>query len=243
MNYFVIRVPLSYLNAVEAQYYYKIKPEESTLVILCQERYPVDLKIIKTILDASLWQQIYYVSYNLSAFRLSKNKEKKQNRFFDLFHKISAIKEFVKELDSIKQTDKIVSRVFIGNENTASMRHIVNSIKPEEIVIIDEGFAVINNYAEKIKAIKGKLRIFSTKAYIKEFFAATMFGYKIKSLRNVIYFSSYELGNDNNIILIKNTYEKLRLDLSNQTTIKQVLFLGQPLVENFHMTEDVYINL
>lgn len=242
MNYFVIRVPLSYLNAVEAQYYYKIKPEESILVILCQERYPVDLKVIKIILDDSLWKEIHYVSYNLSAFRLSQKREKERNIFCKYSNNIILIKQFVKELNSVKQDNQTASRVFIGNENTASMRHIVNSIKPEEIVIIDEGFAVINNFAEKIKTMKGKFRSFSIRDRMKEFFAKQIFGYKLQSLQNVLYFSSYKIGNNNNIRIDRNTYGKLRLDLSKQIPVKQVLFLGQPMIEHSYMDTDVYVD-
>lgn len=238
MNYFVVRVPLSYLNAVEAQNYYKIKPEESILVVLRQERYPIDLEVIKKIIDASLWREIHYVSYNLSAFRIRKNRNK-PNIIFDYFHKIIDIKYFVGELDTIKQENTRASMVFIGNENTVSMRHIVNSIKPVRTIVLDEGFAVVNNVAEKIKAMKMKSRRSSVSHYIKVFLAARVFGYKIQALENVSYFSSYELSRD--ILHVKNTYEKLRSELSKQISVKQVLFLGQSLVENLYMAEEVYI--
>ena len=242
MNYFIIRVPLSYLNAVEAQYYYKIKPEESTLVVLCQDQYPVDLKVIKTILDTSLWHEVHYVSYNLSAFLFNQYRDKKRDSIPGYFNKISVIREFVKELNSIPQNNQTGSRVFIGNENIATMRHIANSINPNEIILIDEGFAVLNTIAEKIKSMNGKFKGLLLRDCMKEFLAKKMFGYKIQSLKNVVYFSSYQIDSENTIKIVRNTYEKLRLDLSKQKTVKQVLFLGQPMIEHSYMTKDAYFD-
>lgn len=234
MNYFVVRVPLSYLNVVEAQHYFNIRPEESTLVVMRQNRHPVDLQVINAIVDPSLWSEIHYVAYNLSSF----SEKNTTNPIDSSFRKAKAIKLFVNELNSVVKKGRTTSRVFIGNEDTVSMRHIAHAVKPEEVIVVDEGFAVINNVVEKKRR---QSSISKVQEKLKIFLSSNIYGYKIEPLREIIYFSSYDFKTGT-IRKIDNTYAKLRSQLAKRSPVDQVLFLGQSLVENSHLTEDVYFD-
>lgn len=242
MNYFVIRLPLSYLNAVEAQHYYKIKPQESILVVLCQERYPIDLEIIKEIIDSSLWKEIYYVSYNLASFRKNQTRNKSCNWFFEKINYIRDIKKYVEELDSVRQSDKETEKIIIGNEFTASMRHISNSIRAKEVIVVDEGFAVINVLDKKIKNFNKKFKLFTLKEYIQSILFSFIFGFKLYPLKDIIYFSAYNFSEENSLNVVRNIYKKLRCFSINKK-FNQVFLLGQPFVNHHFLTEDAYIDI
>lgn len=57
MNYFVIRLPLTYINAVEARHFFRISSEDSILIILYQNEQSVDIRQIKKILIQDEWRK------------------------------------------------------------------------------------------------------------------------------------------------------------------------------------------
>jgi hypothetical protein len=243
MNVFIIRLALSYINVVEAQQYFSIKPEESILVIMTKDTQSVDSKHIQGIIDLSLWKQVHYMPYNLSSF-IDQTKDFKTDETNPFKRKYLASRKMVKKFNKVIPTNTKIDRVFISNEFTASMKHFVNIANPQEIINIDEGFKTYTNIKNKFTQsnfdkIPGHLN-----EWCKGLFFNLITGYKTWPISNVKYFTSYGVNQSFSNKIILNTFQKTRLAVREKEKKDQVLFLGQSLSElSFIESDSSYIEI
>ncbi len=242
MNYFVIRLPLTYINAIEARHFFKISSEDSILIILYQNNQSVDMRQIKKILVQDEWRKIYRLPYNVAACPAVSERSAETNLFLKLWYRQKAVRSFIKDYEEFLKKSEKADRIFIGDATIASMRHIVNSLKPLETVVIDEGSKVYFNYnrytAEWGKNPQNRIN----KDYLKNLIAEKLFGYRMEGLREISFFSAWDLEPHQNVQVYKNSFPYLGRRLRDLPRTEEVYFLGAPLVDHKRFDTDVYYN-
>lgn len=241
MNYFLIRLPLTYINAVEAQFHFKIEPEKSILVILYRDINYVDIRHIEKMIDKSKWKEILYLPYNVASMEWRCN-----SKVLRLFHleKIKKIRDFVHCLDSATQNKFPVERVFLGDYNIASMRHLVNRLKPRECIYLDEGFKVfqIIHQAQNEICISRISKFMSLKFW-KSIAASCVFGYQMQPIPQAMFFSAWDLQKECcEVQLVRNNYDFHRQGMVEDNRVHGVYFLGQMFSEAGLMEFETYLN-
>ncbi|BCL60681.1 hypothetical protein DGMP_13740 [Desulfomarina profundi] len=242
MNYFVIRLPLTYINAVEARHFFRISSEDSILIILYQNEQSVDIRQIKKILVEGEWKKIYWLPYNVDACLADSEKGLETNLFLKFWSRQKAIRSFIKDYkDTLKKQEK-ADRIFIGDATIASMRHIVNSLEPSETVVIDEGSKVYFNYTRYIDGMDENIKNRINKIYLKNCIAEKVFGYRMRELEEISFFSAWDLKPHRKVQVYKNNFTYLGRRLRDLQRTEEVYFLGAPLVDHKRFDTDVYYN-
>lgn len=238
---FIIRLPLTYLNALEAQRYFKISVENSILVILYRDHQDIDCKHINKLLDKSLWKEVHLLPYNVPSL-YSREDDTHRSIFHKLVLKHQKIKDFIRLQREFVENYQQIDKVFIGDYNIVSMRNLVHNLKPLEVVNLDEGLKVRAIFAEKAdKMAKNKIKV-DIRQYLKEFFAYQIYHYNMQDIKGVTFFSSYDLPKNIGIRVIKNRYEKLQQTIHTLSKTDAIYFIGQSLPEVGFMTESDYLN-
>jgi len=240
MNIFIIRLALSYINALELKNYLSLESSKCVLLLLYQTKNEVDLKHIELIMDKSQWRAVHYLPYNFEAF------QKKHPRYANLGRmrgRISARNAFVDSYNSVLSLYSRCERVIIGNELTTSARHVCHMMKPSEVINIDEGFKTYTALMDRNR----RSLMEKTKAYSEQWMKAAIIyvlsGYKIWPLNHVTYFTSYGLDSSVSNTIWLNTFQSIRTELKGKKRKRQVLFLGQSLCELSFVEEEVYIKV
>ena len=242
MNYFITRLPLTYINAVEAQHYFKVEPEDSILIILYKDIDSDDIRRIKKMLDHSLWSGIYYLPYNVETLQNEREGGEHKSKFINPIGRIKDILNFVNKLNSVANYDGSVERVFIGDYNIVSMRHITNRLKPHEIFILDEGSKVCQIYHQRQREIHNKRWRLLKKNFWKCVFASVLFGYQMQEFKDFSFFSTYDLLSTDKIKVYRNHYSHLKKNINTLDRFPGVFFLGQCKVKHGSMKLAVYID-
>ncbi|TKB05600.1 hypothetical protein [Desulforhopalus sp. IMCC35007] len=240
INIFVIRLPLTYLNAVEAQSHFNIPPQNSILIILYRDIEYVDIRHIKKLLDTSQWREIHYLPYNVPTL-LNENGVVTSNPLTSQILRTRYIKTFVSIYENALNRYNDVIRVFIGDYHIPSMRHIVNCVEPHQTILLDEGFNVyrVHKRLKNKNESQGNVAHFFRRLQHKLY--DTFFGYKMYDLNNLTFFTSYQLGSTSEIPVITNTYDAIRKNINTQQHAEYVYFVGQSLSEIGAMEEDIYL--
>lgn len=241
MNFFVIRLPLTYLNALEAQSYFHIKPEESVLIILYLEIDSVDIRQINKILDPGQWSEIHYLPHNVESLHNGSDDNKENYKKISYAEKWKNIRRFVRRFDEVLKDRQGVEKIFIGDYSIASMRHIVNTLKVKErnVFLLDEGLRVYRNYRTAVsRKKKGTGYIFDVNKW-KYFVASLIFSYRMEELKAFSYFSSWDLPETEEMKVYKNDFRHLKKNIDNLEKSSSVYFLGAPWLDRKLIDPDV----
>jgi hypothetical protein len=246
MNYFIIRCAITYLNAIEAQHYYKLTPHNSILIILYRPDDRLDTEHIVKMIDPSLWKAINFLPYNVQALISEKIPDYNHKSFFySKTVKFFYVYKFIRRLNSAIKKNEPVEKVFVGDYNIPSMRHLTNQLRPHEIINLDEGAKVSMIYRKRAKSDRKSFQPVMRKNFWKDKMSSLLFGYKMSALKNVSFFSAWDLGwfeTSNNIKVDRNNFEKLKTGLKTLKKDSCILFAGQSLSEVNYMDEDVYLD-
>lgn len=242
MNYFVIRLPLTYINAVEARHFFRISSENSILIILYQNDQDVDRRQIKKILVQDEWKKIVWLPYNVTACLSGPERSADKNLFLKLWYRQKGVRSFIRAYEDILKRSEKADRIFIGDAAIASMRHIVNSLKPFETVVLDEGSKVYFNYNRYITGLSRNPQNRIKKDCLKNLMAEIFFGYRMQELEKISFFSAWDLEPHQNVQVYKNNFPYLGRRLRDLQRTEEVYFLGAPLVDHKRFDADVYYN-
>lgn len=240
MNYFILRLPLTYLNAVEAQSYFKIAPDESILVILYRDIEYVDIKHIRKIINYSLWKEVHFLPYNVNSLVMEEYSEVEISKH-TVLDKVKHIRRFIKKYNTLLGGRDRAEKVFIGDYNIASMRHATHTLRPKEVIILDEGFNNFRVFNRRVAESKKQISSYLSTKFLKEELANMFFGYDMRPLKKVGFFSSYRLPTDKGIPVFLNQYENIRVSLQEKQRQDGVFFLGQSFSEIHLMEEENYL--
>ena len=131
-------------------------------------------------------------------------------------------------------------KIFIGDASIASMRHIVNSLEPDETIVIDEGSKVFFNYKKHIVQLENDKSFSIDRNSLQHFLATRLFGYRIQNLQRISFFSAWDLTLNNKVLVYKNDFQYLKKRLTQLERTEKVYFLGAPLVDHKRFDTEVY---
>ncbi len=223
-NYYFVRTPLQYLNAVEARNNNKFRAEKHHLIVLSD--FHRTISQIESIIENDFWSSIQFPWKEFSA--------KKNNPLFNAFNVFKRKRKLDKVIVTIKSTDLI----FWGNLNSNWFFYIYQQSK-SLIYVLDDGFVSINTILNlDLKTLKSTLN-------------GSKLG-KIESLilklkysvnwERIIFFTNFELTQSIKKIEL-HTYDYLSKQIKNNSFNRSVYFIGQPLIFQKMMKKEVYINL
>ncbi len=223
-NYYFVRTPLQYLNAVEARNNDEFKSGEHHLIVLSD--FHRTLSQIELIIETEFWSSIIFPWMEFSA--------KKNNPLFNAINILKRKRKINKIINSIKPIDLI----FWGNLNSNWFFYLYQKTK-SNIYILDDGFVSIDTIVNTdLKAIKNKL-LSSNIGKIERFILKLNFSI---NWGRIFFFTNFDLKTSEKNIELHN-YEFLCKQLKLSTLKNTVYFIGQPLIFQKMMKNEVYVTL
>lgn len=215
-GYFFIITPFQYLSALEARNHFKKELNKVFLFVLHTK---LSSRQLHSIIDENLWDNVIYT------------KDLKVNwpiKFINLLFKILQIFKrryyLLHNIGKIKKNDYL----FIGNLNVQWLRWIVWKGKMEKIIILDDGFSILNALSY-INNSKHKL---TSKDNLLIWLEEIVFPTKKLELNKVILFSIFNKIDTTSAKIIYNnlSYIKEKFGHKNYENYEIVYFIGQPFV-------------
>lgn len=239
-----MRSPFCYLNALEAKHYFDIPPERSIMIIFYENLNDIDMKHFKKIINKKHWKKIFYVPKNVSS---SKEKNEIKNKFlrkiisFRPLQKIINILYYIRKLNTvISSINNAIDKIFLQSLYEYSSLHFVNTLKPKKIYNMDEGARILHISQVRRESNEKKYKFFE-KEYFKKLACNYLFGYHVKDIREITYFTAYNLIVNKGDSIIQNKYIKIGEKISNNPRMpKTAFFFGTPAVEGRSMSKDIY---
>ncbi|MFC1692049.1 hypothetical protein ACFL1R_00925 [Candidatus Latescibacterota bacterium] len=231
MNIFIIVTPLQILNAVEAQQHFELKPEECMLCII-QGGNVINFLQLAKVTDINDWGEIVLIPSTDPPLKNSKD-----NWFVTLSKRIKrfdSIKDIIKSLPEI-------DHVFLGEYRSELMRHFANSLRCRELYLLDDGNITIRMHEGRGKEndiITRHVGYSKSKNLVKR-----LIGLKDQPVKNLNYFTAYDLKPILNEKIVRNEYRYLRSHLKQFTRLDCIYFLGtelQSLFEEPMVKDDIY---
>lgn len=223
-NYYFVRTPLQYLNAVEARNNDKFKSGEHHLIVLSD--FHRTLSQIESIIENEFWSSIHFPWKEFSA--------KKNNPIFNALNILKRKRKLDKIITSIKPIDLI----FWGNLNANWFFYLYQKTN-SKIYILDDGFVSINTILNTdLKALKSTL--LSSKLGKIERFILKL-NYSINWER-IVFFTNFDLKTTTKNIE-KHNYEFLGKQFKINTIKNTIYFIGQPLIFQKMMKKEIYVAL
>ena len=223
-NYYFVRTPLQYLNAVEASHTDKFKTGEHHLIVLSD--FHRTLSQIESIIETDLWTSIQFPWKEFSA--------KKNN---PIFNAINIIKR-KRKIDKIISLIKTVDLIFWGNLNSNWFFYLYQKTK-STIYLLDDGFVSLNTILNTdLKTIKSTL-LSSKIGKIERFILKLNFSI---NWDRIVFFTNFNLkANTKNIKLHEYTFLSKQFKINSLDNI--IYFIGQPLIFQKMMKKEVYVAL
>jgi hypothetical protein len=212
------------LNAVEARNNDIFKSGEHHLIVLSD--FHRTLSQIESIIETEFWSSIIFPWMEFSA--------KKNNPLFNAINILKRKIKIDKIITSIKPTDLI----FWGNLNSNWFFYLYQKTK-STIYILDDGFVSINTILNTdLKALKSKL-LSSNSGKIERYILKLNFSI---SWGRILFFTNFDLKTSAKNIELHN-YEFLSKQFKFSTIKNTVFFVGQPLIFQKMMKNEVYVTL
>jgi len=246
MNIFLIETPLQLLNAIEAKNYFKLANNHLLVFV---ETTGYDSELFKLLVCEDDWDEVRFINlYNkkiefkskLLGHRIS---EKVQGWGYDYQQFLNRNK-----LDGIVHSFGRCKNIFLGNylrDYIKYMRHFANTLEHEHLYILDDGTdALLINNERKDRSLR-KDHTGGSGSYISRLKAKlrkSLIEWNDKDADKIIFFTAYDMDVGYNDHLVRNEYKYLREKAASVVISDNVFFLGQPLVDDLYMKNEVYFD-
>jgi len=223
-NFYFVRTPLQYLNAVEARHADKFKSGEHHLIVLSD--FHRTLSQIESIIETEFWSSIQFPWKEFSA--------KKNN---PIFNAINTVKR-KRKIDKIISLIKTIDLIFWGNLNSNWFFYLYQKTK-STIYLLDDGFVSINTILNiDLKDLKSTL-LSSKIGKIERFILKLNFSI---DWDRIVFFTNFDIKNNTKKIELHD-YSFLSKQFKINTLNNTVYFIGQPLIFQKMMKKEVYVAL
>jgi len=236
-NAFLIKTPLQLLNAIEAKYYFNLDTDDCILVVMSDRKsLPQVLALINKINEWGTVIVLNEVSLFFGNPVINENKTLHIN--YDLKSKILSKSVFnVHRLNRISHYLGSINYIFIGDVRYIYMKHFMNIVPHNEIVVLDDGIATIKIAEDRKKGVlenKNDSVIKKLKLYSKKIFQ----GVKNKSKNSLCFFTMFDVAPGENDRVIKNSFEHIRSAIDLLPVSDEVYFIGSPVSETGILSRD-----
>lgn len=221
-NFYFVRTPLQYLNAIEARHNSKFESAEHHLIVLSD--FHRTLSQIESIIETELWTSVQFPWKEFSA--------KKNNPIFNAINIIKRKRKIDKIISLINPTDLI----FWGNLNSNWFFYLYQKTKAL-IYLLDDGFVSINTILKtNLTAIKTTL-LSSKIGKIERLILKLNFSI---NWNRIVFFTNFDLeASTKKIELHDYAFLSKQFKVNSQKNI--VYFIGQPLIFQKMMNKEVYV--
>jgi hypothetical protein len=242
-NVYIVETPLQLLNAIEARHFFNFKNNQ-LIIRVGGTGFPQ--MMLKSMVDDNHWDRVTYFSFNNKDIQFKSNllggKCSNLINGYMYDYQKSTNRRMINNISfSVGKIDNI----FLGNYlfgKQLYMRHFANTSEHKKTYLLDDGTDVllINNYrARKTSESESDLNI-SKQSGLKWILRNILFDWDNTEADSVIFFSAYDIDVGNNDKLIRNEYKYIRSNIEKGTTNDCVYFLGQCMVQDNCMKEEVY---
>lgn len=229
---FLIKSPLQFLNALEAQHHFKLSAEECLLVLMADRKSRGQLSMLVD-KESAGWSQVLWLAkapLKMVPGAMGEIPQSGSSCRNDLFS-IYKLRYLARYYDSLDY-------VFIGDAGNPLMRHFANYSQPQNVVLLDDGVATIK-YARWRSAGqwgKGLRRSKKVNLTLKR----KLLGLRDSMPSAVTFFSVYNFNVIGSDRLVSNQLSCLRRRASELERCNDIFFLGGPLVEAGILSEEEY---
>jgi hypothetical protein len=204
-NIFIVSSPLQIMNAIEAVEYFGTR-NNILLVSYIGNKKP--LSQIKKMLNFSDWHTVKYILLPLK-----------------VVDKLIFSKKIYSALQFIEKSK--IDKLFVGEYRSDHVNHIVNSLRNQEVYLLDDGLAQLNYHKELTQQ--------PYKVKIRRLIYKLLF-YKLKTIKYT-FFTMFDIKNEK---IIKNNYNFFKKYIGNKEIEDAIYFIGQPIIELNVMSKDNY---
>jgi len=136
-----------------------------------------------------------------------------------------------------------IRRMFVGNYRNAYMRHCANVVAPGEVILVDDGTDAVVFAAELVQGVTAEnvdASVGSIKRF-KRWVRTRWIDWDERIAPRLVFFSVYKFATRPADLWLPNNYDCLRASVAASQASEEVLFLGQPLAEDGHLTLTRYV--
>ncbi|KAA0890499.1 hypothetical protein [Oryzomonas rubra] len=243
-NVFLIESPLQLLNAMEAKKYFALV--NNHLVVRLGVGFSQEL--FKRLIGADDWDSLCF-------FTLDNKTMDFESRLLgkSISNKIRGFRcdcqQYLnrKKLDNIVTSFGRVKNIFLGNYLAGwkqYMRHFANTLPHETLYILDDGTDVIKiNDERKNYLLRKACPKESDSSFwgLRQMWRQSCIRWDDKDANNINFFTAYGIEVGKGDCLIRNEYTYLREMVTRAMPSDEVFFLGQCLVEDGYIKEELYL--
>ena len=245
-EYLIVETPLQLLNAIEAKNYFKLG-NNHLLVLFGTTGYDPDL--FKLLIRECDWDEVHYIIFYNNTMKFESKllgqriSEKVRGWGYDHQQYLNR-----KMLNGIARSFSKCKNIFLGNYlkgYVKYMRHFANALEHENLYLLDDGTdALIINSERKNRNLRENhpKEAGSYLFRLKTKLSKRLIEWNDEDAERVIFFTVYDMDVGNNDQLIRNEYKFLRGNMARVMPSDEVFFLGQPLVDDRCMKDDIYFD-
>jgi hypothetical protein len=222
-SFFLVFSPFQMLNAIEARHSLH-QPDDRCHLVFCRGVSEKNAEHIKNLIQPEDWASVQYLA------QLENRKTLRERRA---------------SLEQMWRSAEPVDRLIVGHFAFALGRHLANTFRPAEVVVLDDGTAshrIFDNRFRVSVPAGGKEPSRWVPDFARLFAARVMFGVRASPYRRATFFSIYSHRVHPCDILTRNDYGYLRSKITGRVQKKQVYFLGGCLPDLGIVTEQFYLS-
>jgi hypothetical protein len=220
-NVYFVLTPLQLLNALEARAALDTSGDALVIVTAGHARQHID-----ALVEPEAWDEVYGFDVlapdGTRGQRLGRLRRTYQVR---------------RALDGLARSWGAVEGLFLGNYGNALARHVAATLDHRTLYLLDDGTDTIK-IAEQ-RAGRGTPDLSWDRAW-RVALRDRALGLRTHEAERLVFFTTYDLPNGHRDSVIRNTYARLRERAARPALDDEVLFLGQPLVEDRLMRAEWY---
>lgn len=235
---FLIKTPLQLLNAIEAKHHYNLLADDCVLIIMGDRKSQPQILALAN--EVAEWGNLIVLDEVplLLSYSLDKTNSFLSSVWKSRFFKKSIF--YVRRLNSISKALGRVDYIFIGYARYVYMKHFVNTIPYNELLLLDDGNATIQLARERREGLLPSEP--GLKKRVKLAFKHVLQGVKSYEKDALGFFTIYDVSAGEKDYVVKNTYSYIRSQIDSLPMTESVYFLGSPLSETGIIDEWAYID-
>lgn len=212
-NAFLVLTPLQLLNALEARAALGTSGDALVILTTGHARHHVE-----ALVDVDAWDEVH----RFDVLAPDGTPGQRMGRFRRTY-------QVRRALDRLARSWGAVDGLFLGNYGDALARHLAAVLEHRTLYLLDDGTDTIK-IAEQ-RAGGGTPDLSWDRAW-RVALRDRALGLRTHEADRLVFFTTYDLPNARRDGVIRNTYARLRARAAAPALDDEVLFLGQPLVED-----------
>lgn len=259
MNLFLIAAPYQILSAIEAIHHLSLV--NNILVILDTGLFKKS--IYEQMIDQTHWNSVRFVPFVYPLTDRDFGKHRPRNLLERSLELYLTFDRLVKRrrIDRLCKSLGPVENLLLGNylnDYDLHMRHVANKIRFDKLYLLDVGTDTLRISSQRVRdnsnlslhAMNGGHNPFDRAASngmsiaqrIKSQLRRSLIDWNDAGVSSLTYFTSYDLETSGNDHIVRNDYSYLRSLIRNAQCSDEILFIGQPVVDQEYLTLDTYLD-